>query len=561
MLGLIIALAFQSQPAQAADWSMPFFRSAITVHNDASITVTEKIEADFTTAKHGIFRNIPWRYTTDEGTSIQVPITVERVERNDSTEPFTTSKVGDALQVKIGDADKTISGEQTYTIVYTVAAAVNFFDDHDELYWNITGHDWEVPLGAIEASVRLDAQVPKANLQVECFTGPPGSTAQDCSASSEDSGANFSATGQPLTVVFGWPKGVVTKPETYDQIRTDAASLNPFPIPWMWLIILNIALPVFGFAALLWYWLRHGRDPKSPGTVIAHYDPPPGLTPGEMGVLIDTHANHRDIIATMVDLAVRGYLTITETEKKGLLGLQKSKDYTLDKTIPKKTGPALKTHEQNLMNSLFSTGDQVALSDLKGTFADDIKKIQSALYAQVAQDGYFLRNPQNVRITFVILGAVVAGATFLTAAVGIFTPVVIGIMAMIFGLVMPQRTPKGAQAYWQAKGFKLFLEKAEKYRIHWQEKENIFEAYLPYAMAFGVADKWTKAFASLQQQPPNWYHGSNGSFNTLLLWSALNNFSAVSAKSFAPPAASGSSGFGGGGMSGGGFGGGGGGSW
>lgn len=560
-LGLIVALAFQVHPALAADWSMPFFRSAIAVHNDASITVTETIQADFTVAKHGIYRNVPWRYQTKDGSSIQVPITIDRVERNNSTEPYTTSKVGDELVVKIGDANTTITGEQTYTIVYTAGAAVNFFGNQDELYWNVTGNDWEVPLQAVESSVQLDSQVSKDKLQVKCFTGATGSTAQDCTATADDSAGSFTANGQFLTLVFGWPKGVVTKPDNYDQIRTDAASLNPFPIPWIWIVILNLGLPVIAFALMLGYWLRHGRDPKGPGTVIAQYDPPDGLTPGEMGVLIDTQANHRDVIATMVDLAVRGYLTITETEKPGLFGLQKSKDYVLDKTTSQKFGPTLKSHERDLINSLFASGDKVALSDLKGTFADDIKKIKSHLYSQVAAAGYFVRNPQTVRITFVVLGVAIGALTFIAAAIGIFAFIPIGVLVIIFGIFMPQRTPQGAEAYWHAKGFKLFLEKAEKYRIHWQEKENIFETYLPYAMAFGVADKWTKAFASLQQEPPDWYHGSGNIFNTLVLWSALNNFSTVSAKSFAPPAASGGSGFGGGGMSGGGFGGGGGGSW
>lgn len=560
-LGLIVVLAFQVHPALAADWSMPFFRSAITVHNDASITVTETVQADFSQAKHGIYRNIPWRYQTNDGSSIQVPITIDRVERNNSTEPYTTSKVGDELVVKIGDANTTITGEQTYTIVYTAQAAVNFFTDHDELYWNATGTNWEVPLQAVETSVRLDMQVSKDQLQVKCFTGATGSTAQDCTATVDDSAGSFTANGQFLTVVFGWPKGVVTKPDNYDQLRTGGTTTNDYLMPLAWLLILNIGIPLVALGVLFWYWLRHGRDPKGPGTVIAQYDPPPGMTPGEMGVLMDETANHRDIIATMVDLAVRGYLTITEKEKTGLLGLQKSKDYILDKTVPKTAGQPLRPHEQNMLASLFSTGNQVSLSELKGTFADDVKKIQSHLYTQVAADGYFLRNPQTVRMTFLILGAVVVGLGFITVPIGIFALIPIGVMLILFGFVMPQRTPKGAGAYWHAKGFKLFLEKAEKYRIHWQEKENIFEAYLPYAMAFGVADKWTKAFASLQQEPPNWYHGSGGTFNTLMLWSALNNFSTVSAKSFALPAASGSSGIGGGGMSGGGFGGGGGGSW
>lgn len=558
----LLLLGQWARPVSAqSDWGISSFRSEIVVHADASITVTETIQAEFAVDKHGIFRNIPFRYQTDEGDAVSVPIDVKYVTRNGETEPYTTSTYGDEIEIKIGDADVTITGPQTYGISYTAKAAVNFFDQHDELYWNVTGENWEVPLGEIEASVRLDRQVPADQIQARCFTGSLGSTNENCFTEITDSSAIYTADNEFLTIVFGWPQGVILKPANYDDVRSGAGKTaiekvleNPI-VFWG----INGVFPLLVIGWVIRRWMTHGRDPKGKGTVVAQYDPPPGLTPGEMGTMFDEHANHRDVVATIVDLAVRGYLSITEIKTKKLIGT--SQDFQLERQAQGDV-TKLKPHEKKLMEGLFEGGDTVKLSELKGTFHDDVKAIQSDLYSQVRDQGFFVSNPSHVRIAYIVVGLVIAFFGFFGLALGLFGPIVAGIAVAMAGPFMPKRTDKGADALWHAKGFKLFLEKAEKYRLQWQEKEHIFEQYLPYAMAFGVAEKWSKTFEGIQQAAPGWYHGAYGpNFNTLVLWSALNNFSTNTVRSFAPPAASGGSGFGGGGFSGGGFGGGGGGSW
>lgn len=557
---IFLALALPVR-AQLADWSVEFFRSEIKIHSDASITVTEIIQTEFSVNKHGIFRTIPFRYETNEGDSVSVPISVERVTRNGDPEPYAVSITGNEIEIKIGDADVTVTGPQRYELTYTAAAAVNFFEDHDELYWNVTGDDWEVPLEFVEASIRLDTQVSQDRLRIECFTGQSGSTAQNCTPNTSDSAGGAQAENQYLTVVFGWPKGVVAKPDNYDSIRAGAGrtALEKFldieAVFWA----LNVILPLLAIGWVVSHWLRHGRDPRGKRTMVAQYEPPAGLTPGEMGTIFDERANHRDVVATIVDLAVRGHLTITEVKSKKLLGTKT--DFQLDHLV-KPAASELKSHEKKLLAGLFAGGDSVKLSDLTGSFHDDVRAIQSELYDQTRAQGFFYSNPNTVRMAYIIVGSVLMLAAAAGFAVGLIGPFFIGLAVALVGPFMPKRTVKGAEALWHAKGFKLFLEKAEKHRIQWQEKQHIFEQYLPYAMAFGVAEKWSKTFAGIQQAPPNWYHGTYGSnFNTLLLWSSLNSFSTTTVKSFSPPAASGGSGFGGGGFSGGGFGGGGGGSW
>ncbi len=563
----VSVLLFWSLAVPARATTPPFFAvesfySDVTIKADASIVVTETIRAQLV-AKHGIFRNIPFEYATDQGDTIRVPIDIQQVRRNGQAEPFTTSVIGREVQVKIGEADVFVNGGQEYQIIYSAQAAVNFFDDHDELYWNVTGENWEVSLGAVEASIRLDGQVPEDQLQVRCFTGTFGSTGQDCIATTADSTATFSAENEFLTVVFGWPKGIVTKPDNYDALRSTAGKTALEQVAANAVVFwgLNVVFPLLVIVWLSRRWLTHGRDPKKRTTEMAQYDPPAGLTPGEMGTLFDERANHRDIVATIVDMAVRGFLTITQVEEKKLLGLRTTKDYRLDRQS-KADATKLKPHERKLMDGLFADGDSVKLSDLKGSFADDVRAIQSDLYRQLADGGFFVSNPQRTRSAYVAVGLVVAGLGLFLIGLGIVGVSIAGAAIALFGPFMPKRTTRGVEAFWHAQGFKLFLERAEKHRIQWQERGHVFEQFLPYAMTFGVAEKWSQVFEGVRQAPPSWYRGASGSrFNSLVLWSALNDFSTSATRSFAPPAASGGSGFGGGGFSGGGFGGGGGGSW
>lgn len=560
------ALALALVPRPASAWEILSFASSIAISRDASIAVTETIGVDFgAEEKHGIFRTIPFRYET-ETDSVSVPIDIESVMMDGQSIAFDESSSGDTVVAKIGDPERTISGRHQYVIQYSAAAAVNFFDDHDELYWNVTGHDWEVPLRNVSADIHFSETPPPGVVtQLRCLTGPIGSTAADCQSDITAAGATVSAS-DAVTVVVGWPVGIVTKPDNYEDLRAAGGLVSGFSSlsAFQRALILSVnglgaIVIIIGFIG---WWLRQGRDPKSRSTVVVQYDPPGELRPGEVGTLFDERAETRDVIATIIDLAVRGYLRIEEIEKDRMLGLRTKRDYRFMKQRDYRQDSSLKAFEQSLLISLFADGDQVELGKLKGSFHQDVQHVREALYTQLVRDGFFSSNPDSIRKAFWIGGAIVTFLGFFLIPLYIFIVPIAGVAALVMGKFMPQRTIKGVDAAWHARGFRQYLETAEKYRLQWQEKEKIFETMLPYAMAFGVAKQWTTAFQGLSQESPSWYVGSPGStFNSLVLWSALSDFSSVAAKSFSPPAASGSSGFGGGGFSGGGFGGGGGGSW
>ena len=305
------------------------------------------------------------------------------------------------------------------------------------------------------------------------------------------------------------------------------------------------------------------REAETP----VEFQPPDNLRPGELGTLIDFEANPLDVTATIIDLAVRGYLKIEELDKEWY---QRKHDWLLTK-LPKEG--ELRRYERTLYDGLFADGDEVKLSDLHNKFAERMTKVREQLMDDAMSKGWFARKPGTVKVLYGILGILVLGAgvalTVLLAAethaalLGV--PVIIGgILLLIAARWMPYRTAKGYATLRHTLGFKRFIDESEKRRAEFAERKNLFSEYLPYAVVFGATEKWAKAFADLGDAAPDtssWYV-SQHAFNYLVFSSAIDGFAVTSAGTLTTaPSSSGSSGFSGGGFSGGGGGGGGGGSW
>lgn len=540
---------FAAATVAAADFNIEKFSADIGISSDSAITVAETIDINFLNEQHGIYRNIPVAYQDKNGNNLSLHLNVISVKNGEGDDyQYKISKDGKNLQIKIGNPSRTIFGRNTYIIKYKVSRAINYFADHDELYWNVTGSDWAVPIDNVAAKVSLGFAVPQGGLKVACYTGALGSTAEDCSMNIKDNAINYIA-HDFLTVVIGWPHGILVSPSHYRQA--------------LWFVQDNwiVALPVLVFIILLYLWWCKGRDVGGKKTIIAEYDPPDNLTSAEVGTLIDARVQPRDISSIIIDLAVRGYLKIKEVESQGIL--LKTKDWQFIKV---KEEADLKEHEKLVMQGIFGSKSEANLSSLKSTFYKTRRQIENYLYQEMAQLGYFVSNPKTVRGSYALVGIGIAmlGFAFGSAlgAAAIFSFVISGILFVLFSLIMSKKTNKGMLAYEKSLGLKEYISRAEKYRMEWQEKENIFERLLPYAVAFGVVKEWANNFQNIYKDPPAWYQGSfHNGFSVLYLASALDSFNhATSSMVAAPGAAQGGSGFGGG-MSGGGFGGGGGGSW
>jgi uncharacterized protein (TIGR04222 family) len=566
VIGMLVAM---TAPARAADtgWTIDQFRSDITIRPDGSLAILESIDVDFGgLQKHGIFRDIPTRYQYDDNHDRLYRLAVQSV--TDASGRAVTYQVtaGDVTEIKIGDPGRTVGGKQTYRIRYTVAGALNSFADHDELYWNVNGDRWGVPTKVAAASVTTP--VPASIQKVTCFQGPTGST-DPCMATGGGVRVDLASSralgpGEQLTIVTALTKGAVTVPAPILAGRP-RGFVDYFSSP-LGSAVAAIVLVVGLFAVWRLWWTR-GRDRGAPrGAVIAEYEPPAKLRPAQLGVLVDESADPRDLVATIVDLAVRGYLTITEHAKQGLFG---HTDWTLDKTKP---GDDLLPYEKRLFEGLFKDGDSVLLSSLKGKFQPTLTGAEDLLYKDATERGWFVADPSRVRTMYAGLGCVTAAigiglVFFLGQLIGwglvgvAIMPV--GLALLLMNRAMPARTAAGAALFAQALGFKRYMDTAETDRAAFAEKEGLFTAYLPYAVMFGSVEKWLRAFAGLDTaKAVSSFYAGQGAFNALAFSNSFGSFSSTLASTVvATPAGRGGSGFSGGGFSGGGGGGGGGGSW
>jgi hypothetical protein len=565
---VVLALVGLSEaPAAARELHVHSFHAEVVVMPDSSIDVTETMGVEFEGAFHGIERTIPVAYNGPEGFDYSLDIT--NVSASDGTggAPLRVDKTrqGGSLQFKIyvpGATDVT----RSISLHYRVRNGLRFFDDHDELYWNVTGTEWTVAIEDASAHIVLPAGV--TGLHATNYTGAFGSREQNAQVEVVGSNVDVHTTRplefrEGLTVVVGWAKGFVHEP-------TESESILQF-LQNNWALF----APIFALVIMLWVWYTRGRDPEV-GSVAVHYEPPPGLTPGEVGTLVDDNVGMRDITATIVDLAVRGFLTIEERPSKHLMGLYSNTEYVFHRAKPPAEWTGAKSHELLLLSGIFQNGlrDEVALSELQNRFYRNLPGIRGALFDSMVEHGYYLHRPDMVR-QFYIGGGIVTGV--LLFAIGQYAaqqlgaqplPFVVGAIltgAVIAGLgwFMPARTADGVRARHSALGFEDFLSHVEADRMERiAQTPATFEKFLPFAMALGVEKKWVGAFQGIFTQPPSWYQGpAGGPFYAMGFVNSLNQMSARAGQvmSSAPRSSSGGSGLGGGGSSGGGFGGGGGG--
>jgi len=541
---------FFGQEVLASSEKINEFSVDIAINEDSTFLVREGIKYDFgENQRHGINRDIPLK---DE-----LSLSVQGAEDETGNKYLVkTTKNGGLLNIRIGDPDKLITGEHSYDIFYLVKNGLGFFDNHDELYWNITGTEWEIPIEKSSATVRLPKKVLEQDLKFDCFTGPYGSTQKNCSFVMKENGDIYFETKgilQPkegLTIVLGWPKGIVAVPK---------------PLPaWIKLALewWPILIPVFVFVFLFRKWWKDGRDPNIKKTIIAQYEPPDKLLPAEVSGIINQGVKSVDFSATIIDLAVKGYLKIKETKTGTIF---KHTDYELTKL---REPNGLAEYEKEILNKIFASKNSVLISD-KADFYKSFEEFKKSVNEKLTKDNYFVSNPGKAIMKYTVSGIIVLiGVPFLASYLSskvfpliILSAIFSATLFFIFAVIMPKKTLKGVEANWYALGFKEYINTAEKYRLQFQEKENVFEKYLPYAISFGLTKKWAKAFEGIYIKPPTWYEGSFGTNFTAVAFADSLSHSISSMNAIAAPKSSGGSGFGGGGFSGGGGGGGGGGSW
>lgn len=636
---LIILFSPFCSPA-APEEKIISFHSDITVHRDASLTVKEtiRVKAEGEKIKHGIYRDFPVSYRDVLGNIYVVGFNLKEVFRNGRSEPYNMEGRSNGKRVYIGDKNTLLApGEYTYTLVYGTDHQLGYFSGYDELYWNVTGNDWDFPIDEATASVELPGDASRHIVSFAGYTGRQGSKEQDFRETADESGiVRFSAArpldiGEGLTIAVSWPKGYVAEPTREERLRY-FFSANP-----------GVIIGPAGLVFLLFYymiiWIRVGKDPD-PGTIVTRYVPPDGMTPAVMRFITKMGYDQKAFASAIINMAVKGQLLVTQ--KDGVFTLSKKDRGTVH----------LSAEEEKVMQKLFDTGNEIVLEQANHkkirAAIDNLKNYLKMKYEKiyfVTNKGYFISglvlsiviiflggfkdalakgslpvfffmciwlSGWSVGVTVLVFAVVTkwrqvislredfllnsAGALFLTlfslpfvageifgmfmlgsatSALMVFFLIVMVFINFLFYYLLKAPTLAGRRLLDSIEGFRVFLSAAEKDRMNLlnspAKTPELFEKYLPYALALGVEQQWAEQFSDILSRAaaageergysPVWYSGaawgsvSSGAFASSFGASLAG---AISSSSTAPGSSSGS---GGGGSSGGGGGGGGGGGW
>ena len=573
---LIGALAFSlgaDASAQGRSIRIRNFDALLAVHPDGSLDVTEQLTVGFTGRWNGINRDLSLQHNTAQGRATKLDVTIG----------YITDETGQRLRVEEQSQDNgrtqrlhiyvpgANNADRQITIRYKVANAIRFFfasgkvAAFDELYWNVTGNSWTMPIDSVHARVVLPDGVTPTRTAV--YTGARGSIATDAKIERNSNEVDFTLLRglypyEGMTIGVGWPTGHISSRPSEGSERF-AQVLQWFPL----------LIPLIVFVLAFKAWEKRGRDPEE-GSYVVRYEPVEGTSPAELGTLIDNCADMDDITATLVDLAVRGFIRIEEVTESHLFGLSKSTDYIIRILRDGTQWTGLKPHEMRYLEKLTELAQigesEVKVSELRNKFYAALPKIRDAIYDSLVSAGFYLERPDKVKAKWIGLAVLTAVVLIGITAVVVktmfvmFSPIALVVAAVlstlimfVFAQIMPARTIAGARAREATLGFKEFLGRVDEERMKKMiTSPAMFERFLPYAMAFGVADKWAKAFEDMYREPPQWYVGGTGQFSASSFSHSISDMSSAAASSMSSSPSS--SGSGGGGSSGGGSGGGGG---
>ena len=548
----------------SADERILNYHSDVLIHVDGSVMVTEtiRVRAEGNNIRRGIYRDFPTTYKDRHGNRYRVAFSMLDVQRNNSNEAFHTEDRSNGIRVYIGSSNHMLSaGVHEYRLRYHSTRQLGFFDDYDEIYWNVTGNGWMFPIDHASVSIELPEAVPSENLRTAFYTGSQGASGKDADfriASGrkiEFQTTRILAAREGLTVAVGFPKGIVRQPTSGEQLGYFLAD-NGAALA----LIIGLLAPLGWY---LWAWNRFGRDPEK-GVIIPRFRPPMGLTSAGCRYIQKMSFDKQAFSAAIVSLGVKGYLEIQEDDD----------DYTLKHKNPPDRGKASKG-ELAVLDEIFATGTEVELDQENYKV---FMKAKSVLNKALKTE--HLGRLFNLNLRFAMPAIVMTIVAVLIAAqlhggpvIWIPFAVLTLFMHILFVFLMRAPTPAGRRIMDEIEGFKMYLDTAEQDRLDRMKSPQltpeVFESFLPYAFALGVENNWCNRFTREFPEDiearggyhPAWYIGRYSGMSGLhhLGDNFNSSFSTAISSASSPPGSS--SGSGGGGSSGGGGGGGGGGGW
>jgi len=539
------------------------FHSDIRLLDDGTLLVKETITvlSARSQIRHGIYRDFPTRYKDRLGNNYVVGFQLNGARRDGSAEISRVEDYFNGKRIYLGDRNSMVSkGEHTYEISYTTNRQLGFFQDHDQLYWNVTGNGWSFPIDRASATVSLPAAMTHTEVTLDGFTGLPGSFGKNLTWTAQDGQFQFETTSalgpkEGLSIVLSWQKGLIAPPSTQEQLNYFFSENRDA------LVMLGALLLLFLYYALVWSAV--GRDPQR-GVIMPLYEPPASLSPAAMRYLVRMGFDHKTFAAAILDMAACGFLKI-----KFQAG-----SYTLYRT--KADHRPLAPDEQQLANQMFCGRDELWLHNENHTvISAGIATLKSWL-KQTEQKVYFftngrylvpaivfgvlvvvtvayLRSPASLVVigflslwlsvwslavaaliygcyqawkeAFVAPGGslLLAGkAIFLTLfclpflageCLGVFMLTKFGslwvalflfasiALHILFHFLLKAPTVVGRKLLDQVEGFKTFLGAVHGDRLNRinppEQTPEVFEKFLPYALALDVEQAWAEKFSGV----------------------------------------------------------------
>jgi uncharacterized membrane protein YgcG len=539
------------------------FYSKIEVQQNSRVRVKEVItvRAEGQSIKRGIYRDFPTDYKDRLGNHYRVGFKVIAVQRDGVAEQFKKEKRGNGVRLYIGRKEHLLPpGIYRYTILYEAARQLGYFNNYDEIYWNVTGNGWSFPIEKASATVILPPTIPSEQVRYEGYTGSQGSQGKDYHASQKEDGSVSFLTTHPLakreglTIVVSWPKGYVHQPDFNEQ--ADYLIKDNRELLW----------GVVGLFVILAYylvvWYRIGRDPEA-GVIIPMYHPPEGFSPASINFIRKMGYSDKTFASAVINLAVKGWLHIDEVDGR----------YTLHLLDGEKT--SLVAGEKKLIKKLF-VGDKksIELKQSNHKILSEAKSAHKQALVLNYEYRYFLTNSTwmvpaiILSVSFIVaiilmlpkeqmavsaffmvwlsgwtvgvVGLVMAAykgwrlfftersiqpllkAFFMSAfAIPFIGGEIFGLTAamregsptlFVFGLLLilinylfyqwlKAPTLAGRRLLDKVDGFKLFLTVSEKdeldHKYPLEKTPALFEQYLPYAIALDVEQAWGDKFSEM----------------------------------------------------------------
>lgn len=575
ILFFVITLLFSVNKVFAYDYTIENYDVNIIVNENNVLDITENINVNFNTHKHGIFRKIPInnRVVRQDGTT---ETNHAKISNINVSENYTSKYSGGYKVIRIGSERETIIGDHDYSISYSYDLGKDRNKNYDELYFNIIGTEWDTTIGNVTFSIEMPKDFDESKLGFS--VGRYGSSGYD------EELLSYKVNGNKITGMLGQSLGAyegLTVRLELDEGYFDVKDRVDF------FTILMFVIPLIGVFVSIYLWNRYGKDDTAIETV--EFYPPEGLNSLEIAYLYKGHADSKDVVSLLIYLANKGYLRIDEIKKKESVSKSKTfkfvklKDYDGDSEL-----------ERMFFDELFSYGRKVdgkktvTEKDLKNRFYKVINRVLSKINTPKNHKKIFEDTSKKTlcvvgliiislliillkplyeyfgTISFNILYMVQALLYNKVCLIGFLIGIACVVIMIICTVFMKKRNRYGNEILGKIKGFKNFLETAEKDKLEAMVKDDpeYFYKILPYTYVLNVSDKWIKKFESIAIEPPIWY-GSNDVFDYVYFSSFVSRTmtSATSAMTSMPSSSSSGSGFSGGGFSGGGSGGGGGGSW